>query len=426
MKISIDNFTIDELAKHLEPGFDRIKNNFFNNHAVFVTKQDIIRNDLKADIWITFRFLYRVTHFNHDNVHDQSSIYVRMQKKVRKNYDGIFSFGDPQGGTFVVVSTHHIQSKAYMKYKSVDCAIGVPFAIINPTITGGVMRTDMFIVETSQPFIPLRQDITQRIPRCPPIDPTVQETTFFMLENQQLKVQGQTLIGKGDIIPTSCAGLFCDRMHRFKSQNEACGCFHRATTGNTSAIVLEMKIDVVPYDTRLHSDYHRSFRFTQLLMTNIEALSQSAKDDRDDYKLLCIDRVRNCIDYINNHGGFTLLGTITRGSQQDASGNAPGNQGNSIEAQNTKTHFCYIYPTRRFIAERDEYKRLRLDPRIKPVHLLDSDEDSNDDDDDNDEQNNEKPASRPTTSKKSKKKKGSCVEGVETASRSATTITGTD
>lgn len=375
--MKIKKLTADHLLLYGHP--ERFAKNYLDLDTKIVTKEDVIamstnRQAIDTDTWIMVGFMYRVTHFNHDNVIDTSNPYQQVKKRAKRNYDRIFSFGDLQGGTFAIISAATEQSKKIMQYKNQECVIGAPFAIINPKYSQSNIRKDMSVFMTGKPLIPLKQNITNILPTVTPKDPQGGETTFFFVENKILQVQQPELCGKGDIQPASCAGTFCDRMHRFKTKNEACGCFHRPNGGNLSAVVLEVDINTNPPELMLDVTEHRSLRTTQLFIKNIEMINTASREEHDDIRKPVIRAVRNCVNHINNRGGFTLIGTVSRGMSQDQS----NNKGEKVESNKANTALCYVYPTNEHIINSDAYQWTMLDPRNIPPIPINLVDDNND------------------------------------------------
>ena len=65
--------------------------------------------------------------------------------------------------------------------------------------------------------------------------------------------------------------------------------------------------------------------------------------------------VTECCNYINNHNGFTVCGSIARGEVQDAS-----EQQSKVASEKVSYRICYSQATQLKVFERAEYKKLKF------------------------------------------------------------------
>ena len=361
----------DQISKYVEEKASKFSKTYINESTKLLTKTEVVTNQMDTDTWMMIGILYKVTHFNHDNYLDTSN-YQPIRKRSKRNYDRIFSFGDLEGGTFAVITNNAEQSKSMMFYNIEEIAPGTPFALINTKNSeGATLRLDMPVVKCEIPFIPLKTSIYDILPSISPINPEPGETTFFLLKYQQLKFFGAHLVGKGDVIPTSCTGFFCDRMNRFKSRNEACGCFHRNNIGNFSSVVLESDIILQAQEETFKVFNHRSLRTTLLYMINIDEISTKSREVRELFRSQFSLSVKNCTQYFNENGGFTVSGVITRGNVFDESNN------NQLIGSCRPTHyFCFIHPTKHSIVGDTSHTGHQFDPK-KHIIVLDDNNEKN-------------------------------------------------
>ncbi len=62
--------------------------------------------------------------------------------------------------------------------------------------------------------------------------------------------------------------------------------------------------------------------------------------------------INNCVDYINQHGGFTIMGTIALGRTRD-----PNNPGVLVDSDVPTYRICYLFPTNQKIIDEQEYQQ---------------------------------------------------------------------
>jgi pullulanase/glycogen debranching enzyme len=60
---------------------------------------------------------------------------------------------------------------------------------------------------------------------------------------------------------------------------------------------------------------------------------------------------KNCVDYINQHDGFTIMGTIALGRKRD-----PNNPGVLVDSDVPTYCICYLFPTNQKIIDEKEYQ----------------------------------------------------------------------
>lgn len=306
--------------------------------------------------YVTVGVLFRITHFNHGMMVDPGGIQNRMKKK-NKEYDRIFMFGDLDGGTFCIIYNAEQSSREVVKFSMDDVAIGQTYVLMGLfSENGSHLRQDMPVLLCDKHFIPLTTAIVPYLPRIPMYPPSDgQETTFFIQHGKFVNLQDVALVGKGDMYAPTCPGIFCDRMNIFEKHTQTCGCFTSNGTANRSSIVIECDMTWTGGTAPTHIVKNRSYRTTQLFLDNPEFYETMSEQQRAVFNHTFVDAVLTAADYINQHGGFTIMGTCSRGEIHDAS-----NKSETIAAVNLTWAVCYFQPTDLSILENEDYVALKF------------------------------------------------------------------
>ena len=201
--------------------------------------------------------------------------------------------------------------------------IGTFVRIMAPQAIENRMNGDVPLVKTPHPLIVMKRPTV--LPTVSIINEVqIDRSLAFVLNNRQLNVN-QTFA-----VSTTCGGNHCDKQ-RCGDWNgiKGCGCF--AMNQNCSNLVLVHSIWV--YGSNKNRIMQTEFSSTKFSLTYLKqripsmiqksALQQSnAFWDIED----CIEAV---VDFVNENGGFTIVGWYKRGSIKDKS---------LIEAGNTSTN----------------------------------------------------------------------------------------
>ena len=360
-------FNTAEVIAHLKVECrDRARQHLRPRRAQHVTRDEVLNGNFVANNYLV-GILYKVTHFNHDNV---LQVEMQQRKKMKKGYDRIFFMSDGKGGTFCIVTQNEQKSRAMCCLCVADIAVGQMYVLPHvKTNDGSTLQNDMPVLEFKHHFFPLMDSFIDHLSPIPVSKPDVgKETNFFLLKNAQMLFHNVLLIGKGDTYPPCCNGKFCDRTLRLKSNKEACGCF--SMNSSTSSIVIEADIQHVCEDDTSKSFIvfnHRSLRTTQLFIENYTILYTNSSEMRASYAARFEDAVESCCDYINNNGGFTVMGTCSRGEISDIS-----NVHEKIASTRVTHGITYIQPTNLSILNQPEYIATKFNAQEAQANLLDA------------------------------------------------------
>ena len=167
---------------------------------------------------------------------------------------------------------------------------------------------------------------------------------------------------------TGCAGYFCDkqRIHEVAQYKQGCACYVWSDRRNN--MVIDHSLQIQHQTWNQYIPQYSSIRFSSLYQTSL--FSTQIRSDvlelSDQFFELegCISK---CIEFINENGGFTVVGWYKRGVINDRSilavvdngnnGNMNRNTNSNVDMQvdNGKLNFhpCSIQPTNRDFLDRN-------------------------------------------------------------------------
>lgn len=178
---------------------------------------------------------------------------------------------------------------------------------------------------------------------------------------------------------TGCSGHFCDkqRIHEIVQYGQGCGCY--SFVNRRSNIVLDhsIKISHPSLDDAIVVENFSSTRFSNLYLsgpfsTTTRAETLLLSDTFYDIE----EAVDRAIKYINDNGGFTVIGWYKRGQINDrsmfVSGTSSTNQNTQPQEQidNGKVipHPCFVQPTSLDLLNLDALKNTQFDTSQAPVN----------------------------------------------------------
>ena len=276
---------------------------------------------------------------------------VVFGKKVQTQttYKCMYSFGDlsdPAGGSTISLieknnSDHMELHRRDMQKK--DFKIGAKVVILCPQIVG-VLKNGSTLIQTSRP---LQIVSAPSIPQVPYSPHTVQsEKKFFVLKAVQLYPVKNNFPTP---ICTTCSADTCDRLRCSDNPNAPCGCFTQFSrnTGNAKNVCLKTTFYIQANTaTLIPVTNFTSLRFSRFLFQNeiivhdIEQLHNSAVTN------LIARKWRPALEYVNQNGGFTVLGWMVRAKKQTEENiNASNDHDGDLLHESIKTNICYVYPT---------------------------------------------------------------------------------
>jgi hypothetical protein len=141
----------------------------------------------------------------------------------------------------------------------------------------------------------------------------------------------------------------------------------------TFAHVLEMNVkfnfqdetgNIVSYVT----SHFRSWRTTGLFLKPSSHTVDLVVFLQSNHMRSLRERVARIVDFINQNGGWTLIGWYRRGEVHDASGGVE--QGEQIAGVNQPIHLSYVYPSEATVIP--QIQNMRFDPSTPTVTMADN------------------------------------------------------
>lgn len=226
-------------------------------------------------------------------------------------------------------------------------SVGCFFRILAPLPIENSMRGDIPLVKTQLPLIAMKRPsklITTNI------NLQIQENTSmaFVLNGKDL------FLNRTVPIQTTCSGMLCDRQRISDwSGNRRCGCY--SMFQYRSNLALEHSICINSQEGRIVHQNFSSLKFTLLYLSslipaNVKVSALRVSDEFWDIE----DAIEDVVRFINDNGGWTVVGWYKRGEIKDRSlvGDASSNTG-TVEGESNGTvgagtvnyHVVQLFPT---------------------------------------------------------------------------------
>ena len=280
-----------------------------------------------------------------------SSIAAKRQRIAQTaSYDRMMVFGDVMDPPrcFAIVTYSSSESSNYFKHCQHSIAIGQLFYIVEPDKSDKVLSSNMPIISSRKSMIPLKHSapdlpITESLPVCRMTVPKEPGEQLFFIVHRAIVSLSRFEIMLGTV---SCTGYTCDRSKPL-DKNVACGCIF---TSGRNPIVGEYTLTMpVPslISERRKEDIQRcrSLRTTQLFFKNLpsygEQTAQAIEERFQDVR----EKVKKMVEYVNNKGGWTVVGWFKKGEVSDSS-----NQAEKVESLTCTLHISLLIPTSASIA----------------------------------------------------------------------------
>ena len=241
----------------------------------------------------------------------------------------------------VILTRSSTDSAALLKYTQGETFIGADYYIREPNLIEQTIADVLPIISLSlgNSFLyPLKfRDSSFPDTESKMEYPTkAGETNYFTLKNNNITIQRPTLVNE-----QSCTGTQCD-CQKHKSE---CSCLH-----GTSSTSFVYSFDVsfkVPFninmDTGKETVYHfTSLRTTKLFFANFEEHSKSVTvEEQKRNQLTYRNKIKAIVTYINNSGGWTVVGWFKLGETVDAASDSR----EKVENYAITMHISYLMPT---------------------------------------------------------------------------------
>lgn len=248
--------------------------------------------------------------------------------------------------------------------------VGTTFFLYEPGLITATLGDHTPILDwKSSPFIPVRypQEQLSSTANRMKLPTYAGQTSYFVLTEQRITLTSVMLSPY-----QSCLGVQCDR----QKSKDGCSCVHAS---NHSGHIYDccVTFDVNPAmdpSRRITVSNFQSYKFTKLFFENFEDFVQSNSwPEIDDSQNLIRRKWTSMVNYVNEHGGWTLVGWSMLGDHYDAA-----NGQDKVQAAETKIHLSSLQPTQRIeLMNNAELRRVKINHDFVTIsHIEDSDSDS--------------------------------------------------
>lgn len=301
-----------------------------------VSLQDIVSNNgdtycQSSDNKFVVGIVTNVVRNNQNNITSYFANFYNKQnekKKTTKTFDRMIFFMDVfslSGQCGVIIYNNN--DKAHQSLSLVissDNAVlpGTAIAIMEPTYEKLYLgdNNDMPILldDDMKSIIPLDMKENKWIwQREFPISTLITDvgTRAFLYKKVFLK------LNHVQIVKSNCTGQLCDRIHK-EDGSTSCFCF---STPHTQSLVLSCNVFVynnLDLDNSTHfihvNRHFQSYRFTMLLTDRVIIDTTMIADETQKYQPKLRLHVSAYVKYVNEHGGWTIMGWYRNALKQDA------------------------------------------------------------------------------------------------------------
>jgi hypothetical protein len=281
-----------------------------------------------------------------------------------RSYDRLLTFADIKnpGQCFAVLTKNvNLSKQFFTNNPGGRVGVGNVFVFNEPKHTNSRLgSSNTIVVENYLPGVyPLHSSSAKYVPSVPLRFPPPGETEYFCLHN--CTTLDIILVG---IFPSCCAGELCDRQQNpddVDGKTFRCGCIH--VDNRSNGTVFKMIVSI-PCSTGVHRDGtidstdFLSFK-TSLLFVSKDTLKNFPYSLKDDLGVNNIKIVSAHVDkvcaYVNNHGGWTIIGWTRTGLVHDESNPKDNEQ---IGSDSVSPHVVYLQPTDTNLSRGEQYSEL--------------------------------------------------------------------
>ena len=225
-------------------------------------------------------------------------------------------------------------------------SIGDTIRILSPLPIKNMMSNQIPMIETRFPAV-VMENLMNVSENEVNAGITRNESKAFVLNSCYIDILSSTPE------ETQCSGLFCDkqRIHEIMERNQGCGCYSMLSRRSNLIIDHSLYIEHTKSDWNTYVEKFSSNRFSNWYLTG--AFPSSIRADTlqmtEEYWNMghCIERA---VRYINQNGGWTVIGWYKRGMITDQSMITDDiqknkNSENQVESGIITYHVCYLRPT---------------------------------------------------------------------------------
>ena len=198
----------------------------------------------------------------------------------------------------------------------------------------------ILIVDKGKGSIPLNASLVAHLTNVPLVALPMGESEYFCQK-------GITLTLKTACFAMStCKGYQCDQQYDFtEAAVGQCVCFNSLS----KSPVVELDVEIPCSNAYKRNGKTRILKFRSRQTSSIFVAKEAwccLKEGRVSDMLVLRKAVTKINKYINEHGGFTIVGWSQTGAVTDAANNDKrADKGNVVISDNRKPHISYLMPT---------------------------------------------------------------------------------
>ncbi len=256
-----------------------------------------------------------------------------------------------------------ISTKFFSRCIRTHEGVGNVFFLDEPTsVTSTLGSTaSVPIIESNWDSLPISNPINTLLPNVPLLPPDMGCTRYFCSHNVR-----DLQFHNASFVDSVCTGVLCDRQlcvdNMTNPNSVRCGCFHY----DRSSAPLLIQFDIgmpCPLDfDQSGVTYVSSFRSyrTTLLFIKKDSLKNVKKNDSNHLTTLR-NAVRDVVQFVNNNGGWSIVGWLRTGTVHDIS-ETQGILAENLASTSQTPHLSYLYPTNSIIVGDDNqnFTNLRM------------------------------------------------------------------
>ena len=249
---------------------------------------------------------------------------------------------------FALITHSVAETMGLTTHLSDESYIGMFFYMIEPNLITSTIGEYLHVVDYKrQHFLPLKvsANIFSR-PTSIVLPATSEETFYFVLEHETITIT------KSDSTDDTCKGFSCDRQ-KPKAQ---CSCL--TFTGSNALVYqfdIEFAVDRTQFKRSTYVSTLSSFRTCTVFFHNFVEYCNTTNPKLETKMFLRRrSQIRRITKYINNHGGWKLIGWCKKGMLQI------DGEAEKIPNQNIGLHLSYAYPQDPQLLDTDELAKLQI------------------------------------------------------------------
>ena len=294
----------------------------------------------------------------------------KKRQKIEATWTRIYIFADlrdPGRCGVLVLSSNRACQQLFGNSQEQTPIVGSTYLLVEPRPTPDRKRLGpLAMVSSDHALIPLRHyssdiSIKEAIPHVNDLSPmNAGDQRYFVFHGKQVELNLFELKNEG-----TCRGIQCDKAMSLETANQYCGCMYTCTNRGSYVGQCTVAFDnpfssVVHEGSRVEVHKFRSLRTTELFFRKLGEFVRHYK--KDDHFAIVRKKVKKMSNFINENGGWTMVGWFRKGEISDAS-----NEAEKVENLIVTVHISLLVPTKTQLYEDNAFKSKRIKtPTLAP------------------------------------------------------------